>query len=51
MLYQPVAVFTSRCCKLVNDNILIPFGSTSRRHRLPKLYAIALSHIHEFFKS
>jgi hypothetical protein len=25
---------------LVNDHVPIPFGSTSRRHRLPKLYAI-----------
>jgi hypothetical protein len=34
--------------KLIPNRYL---GSTSRRHRLPKLYAIALSHIHDFFKS
>jgi hypothetical protein len=37
-------VFTSRCCKLVNDHVSILFGSTGRRHRLPNLYAMTLSH-------
>jgi hypothetical protein len=37
-------VFTNRCCGLVNDHVPIPFGSISRGHRLPKLYAITLSH-------
>ena len=37
MLYQPAPVFTSLCCKLVNDHVSIPFGSIRRRHRLPKL--------------
>jgi len=30
-------VFTTRCCKLVGDQFSIFFGSTSRRHRLPKV--------------
>jgi len=37
-------VFASRCRKPVNDHVSIPFAATRRRHRLPRLYAIALSH-------
>jgi hypothetical protein len=37
-------VFTNRCCKLVNDHDLISFGSTSCRHRLPKVYSITPGH-------
>ena len=37
-------VFTNRCCKLVSDQLPMRFGNTSRRHRLPKLQAIRLSH-------
>jgi len=37
-------VFTSRCCKLVSDQFSIRWGNASRRHRLPRLYAITLSH-------
>jgi hypothetical protein len=28
-------VFTSRCCKLVRDQLAAPAGSASRRHRFP----------------
>ena len=31
MLDQPAPVFTNRCCKLVNDQLLILFGSTKPR--------------------
>jgi len=34
---QTAPVFTSRCCKLVSDQLAIPAGSASRRHRLPRL--------------
>ena len=37
---QPV--FISRCCRLVSDQLLIRRGSPSRRHRLPRLYILAL---------
>jgi hypothetical protein len=30
-------IITSRCCKLVSDQLLIRPGSASRRHRLPRL--------------
>jgi hypothetical protein len=30
-------VLTRRCCRLVSDQASILFGSTRRRHRLPKL--------------
>ena len=30
-------VFTNCCCKLVSDQLLILWGSPSRRHRLPRL--------------
>ncbi len=30
-------VFINRCCKLVSDQLLIRCGSSSRRHRLPRL--------------
>ncbi len=36
-------VFTNRCCKLVSDQFSIFFGSTSRRHRFPRLYASTLN--------
>jgi len=36
-------VFTSRCCKLVSDQLSIRLGNGSRRHKLPKLYASRLS--------
>ncbi len=39
-----LTAFTSRCCKLVSDQWSILPGSTSRRHRLPRLYASTLSH-------
>ena len=35
-------VFISRCCRLVSDQLLIRRGSPSRRHRLPRLYILAL---------
>ena len=31
VLDQPAPVFTNRCCKLVNDQLLILFGSTKPR--------------------
>ena len=37
MLDQPPTGLTNRYCKLVSDQASILFGSTSRRHRLPKL--------------
>jgi len=37
VFHQTPPVFTSRCCKLVGDQASILFGSTSRRHRLPRL--------------
>ena len=30
-------VFINLCCKLVSDQLLILFGSPSRRHKLPRL--------------
>jgi hypothetical protein len=40
----PVFTVTSLCCNLVKDQLPILFGSTSRRHRFPRLQAIRLSH-------
>src|SRR5208337_3157961 len=37
-------VFTNRCCKLVSDQLPIRAGSTSRRQRLPRSWAIRVSH-------
>ena len=37
VLYQTPPVFTNRCCKLVSDQLPIPWGSASRRHRLPRV--------------
>lgn len=37
-------VFTNRCYKLVKNHFSIPFGSTKRRHKFPRLYAVVLSH-------
>ena len=37
-------VLTNRCCQLVSDQVATLFGSTSRRQRFPRLYAIRLSH-------
>jgi hypothetical protein len=34
---QTAPVFTSRCCKLVSDQLAMPAGSASRYHRLPRL--------------
>jgi hypothetical protein len=33
----PPPVFTNRCCTLVSDHFSILFGSTKRRHRVPRL--------------
>jgi len=37
-------VFTNLCCRPVNDQFSILFGSTSRRHKFPKEYAMMLRH-------
>jgi hypothetical protein len=37
MLYQRLSVFTSRCCKLISDQLPILSGNTRHRQRLPGL--------------
>ena len=37
-------VFTNRCCRLANEQLPTVSGTTSRRHRFPRLYAITLDH-------
>ena len=47
MFYQPPARLLQPLLQTGwNDYVSVPFGSTSRRHRLHKLYAINLSHSH-----